>query len=74
MDRIGTKGKEKATEYDDLNPVITYRHLLTNKMGVLDPLYVRFHRGRTRLTALPSDVLWRFATLTRSMQPQNKFA
>ncbi|KAG9049339.1 DNA-directed DNA polymerase eta rad30 [Tulasnella sp. UAMH 9824] len=40
MDRISSKGKEKANEYDDLNPVITYRHLLTNKMGVLDPLRV----------------------------------
>ncbi|KAG8964795.1 DNA-directed DNA polymerase eta rad30 [Tulasnella sp. 408] len=40
MDRISAKGKEKANDYDDLNPVITYRHLLTNKMGVLDPLRV----------------------------------
>ncbi|KAG9017147.1 DNA-directed DNA polymerase eta rad30 [Tulasnella sp. 427] len=40
MDRITAKGKEKATEHDDLNAVITYRHLLTNKMGVLDPLRV----------------------------------
>ncbi|KAG8934775.1 DNA-directed DNA polymerase eta rad30 [Tulasnella sp. 417] len=40
MDRISSKGKEKASEHDDLNPVITYRHLLTNKMGVLDPLRV----------------------------------
>ncbi|KIO34646.1 hypothetical protein M407DRAFT_209923 [Tulasnella calospora MUT 4182] len=40
MDRISAKGKEKANEHDDLNPIITYRHLLTNKMGVLDPLRV----------------------------------
>ncbi|KAH9481674.1 N-acetyltransferase eso1 [Psilocybe cubensis] len=38
------KGKGKATEppqdYDDLNPVITYRHLLSNNLGVRDPLRV----------------------------------
>ncbi|KAH9925458.1 DNA/RNA polymerase [Amylocystis lapponica] len=36
------KGKAKATEadYDDLNPVITYRHLLSHNLGVKDPLRV----------------------------------
>lgn len=36
------KGKGKASEedYDDLNPTITYRHLLSSNMGVKDPLRV----------------------------------
>ncbi|EKM58471.1 uncharacterized protein PHACADRAFT_140428 [Phanerochaete carnosa HHB-10118-sp] len=36
------KGKARATEsdYDDLNPVITYRHLHSNNLGVRDPLRV----------------------------------
>ena len=36
------KGKAKATEsdYDDLNPVITYRHLHSHNLGVKDPLRV----------------------------------
>ncbi|KAI0366284.1 DNA/RNA polymerase [Pilatotrama ljubarskyi] len=36
------KGKAKATEddFDDLNPTITYRHLLSNNLGVRDPLRV----------------------------------
>ena len=39
------KGKAKATEstqdFDDLNPIITYRHLLSQKtLGVRDPLRV----------------------------------
>lgn len=37
------KGKSKASdndEYDDLNPVITYRHLLASNLGVKDPLRV----------------------------------
>lgn len=36
------KGKARATEsdYDDLNPTITYRHLLSNNLGVRDPLRV----------------------------------
>ncbi|KAF8199658.1 hypothetical protein BJ912DRAFT_1020231 [Pholiota molesta] len=34
------KGKSKATEedFDDLNPVITYRHILSQNLGVRDPL------------------------------------
>ena len=36
------KGKARATDndYDDLNPVITYRHLLSQTLGVKDPLRV----------------------------------
>jgi DNA polymerase eta len=39
------KGKEKDTEeelqdFDDLNPVITYRHLHAHNLGVRDPLRV----------------------------------
>lgn len=36
------KGKARATEsdYDDLNQTITYRHLLSNNLGVRDPLRV----------------------------------
>lgn len=36
------KGKAKATnqDYDDLGPIITYRHLLSNNLGVRDPLRV----------------------------------
>ena len=38
------KGKAKATEstqdYDDLNPIITYRHVLSQTLGVRDPLRV----------------------------------
>lgn len=36
------KGKTKATEsdYEDLNPVITYRHLHSHNLGVKDPLRV----------------------------------
>lgn len=36
------KGKAKATEddFDDLNPVITYRHLHSLNLGVKDPLRV----------------------------------
>lgn len=36
------KGKARATEadYDDLNPVITYRHLHSHNLGVRDPLRV----------------------------------
>ncbi|KAI0749875.1 DNA/RNA polymerase [Daedaleopsis nitida] len=36
------KGKARATEndFDDLNPTITYRHLLSNNLGVRDPLRV----------------------------------
>ena len=36
------KGKEKATEqdYDDLNPTITYRHILQQNLGIRDPLRV----------------------------------
>ena len=36
------KGKARATEndFDDLNPTITYRHLLSSNLGVRDPLRV----------------------------------
>lgn len=36
------KGKGKALEeiFDDLNPTITYRHLLSHNLGVKDPLRV----------------------------------
>ncbi|KAG2147629.1 hypothetical protein DEU56DRAFT_130884 [Suillus clintonianus] len=36
------KGKAKATnqDYDDLRPIITYRHILSNNLGVRDPLRV----------------------------------
>lgn len=36
------KGKAKVTnqDYDDLRPTITYRHLLSNNLGVRDPLRV----------------------------------
>jgi DNA polymerase eta len=36
------KGKAKATDedFDDLNPVITYRHLTSHSLGVRDPLRV----------------------------------
>lgn len=36
------KGKAKATnqDHDDLRPIITYRHLLSNNLGVRDPLRV----------------------------------
>ncbi|KAI0671921.1 DNA/RNA polymerase [Trametes maxima] len=36
------KGKDKANEnvFDDLNPTITYRHLLSNNLGPRDPLRV----------------------------------
>jgi len=36
------KGKAKATnqDYDDLRPTITYRQLLSNNLGVRDPLSV----------------------------------
>ncbi|KAG8900523.1 DNA-directed DNA polymerase eta rad30 [Tulasnella sp. 403] len=35
------KGKERALEVaEEITPVITYRHLLTNKLGVMDPLRV----------------------------------
>ncbi|KAJ8496607.1 hypothetical protein ONZ51_g996 [Trametes cubensis] len=36
------KGKARANkdDFDDLNPIITYRHLLSNNLGVRDPLRV----------------------------------
>lgn len=36
------KGKEKATEtsFEDLNPIITYRTLFAQNLGVRDPLRV----------------------------------
>ncbi|PCH42673.1 DNA polymerase eta [Wolfiporia cocos MD-104 SS10] len=34
------KGKAKATDFDDLNPVITYRQLHSHNLGVKDPLRV----------------------------------
>ncbi|KAF8907348.1 hypothetical protein CPB84DRAFT_1675032 [Gymnopilus junonius] len=38
------KGKDKPSnpedDFDDLNPVITYRHMLSNNLGVRDPLRV----------------------------------
>lgn len=36
------KGKDKASQndYDDLNPLITYRHLHARNLGVKDPLRV----------------------------------
>ncbi|KAI0714431.1 DNA/RNA polymerase [Cerioporus squamosus] len=36
------KGKGRATvnDFDDLNPTITYRHLVSNNLGVRDPLRV----------------------------------
>jgi len=37
------KGKQKAgspQDFDDLNPIITYRHILSNNLGVRDPLRV----------------------------------
>jgi DNA polymerase eta len=36
------KGKTKAAheDFDDLDPVITYRHLLSNTLGVSNPLRV----------------------------------
>ena len=36
------KGKARATEsdYEDLDPVITYRHLHSHNLGVKDPLRV----------------------------------
>ncbi|KAG8890757.1 DNA-directed DNA polymerase eta rad30 [Tulasnella sp. 332] len=41
MPPVSLKGKERAlNEEDDLNPVITYRHLLNSRMGVSDPLRV----------------------------------
>lgn len=40
--RSFAKGKNKATEsnFNDLNPIITYRHLLSRNLGVRDPLRV----------------------------------
>lgn len=34
------KGKAKAQDFDDLNPVLTYRHILQQNLGVRDPLRV----------------------------------
>jgi len=37
------KGKQKAgppQDFDDLDPIITYRHILSNNLGVRDPLRV----------------------------------
>ncbi|KAJ4480070.1 eta DNA polymerase [Lentinula aciculospora] len=34
------KGKGKAQDFDDLDPVITYRHILQNNLGTRDPLRV----------------------------------
>jgi DNA polymerase eta len=37
------KGKQKAgppQDFDDLTPIITYRHILSNNLGVRDPLRV----------------------------------
>ncbi|KAI0663749.1 DNA/RNA polymerase [Cubamyces menziesii] len=36
------KGKARANkdDFDDLNPIVTYRHLLSNNLGVRDPLRV----------------------------------
>ncbi|KAH9902592.1 DNA/RNA polymerase [Cubamyces lactineus] len=36
------KGKARADkdDFDDLNPIITYRHLLSNNLGIRDPLRV----------------------------------
>ena len=34
------KGKTLNEDYDDLNPIITYRHLHASNMGVKDPLRV----------------------------------
>ncbi|KAJ3862539.1 hypothetical protein EV359DRAFT_44984 [Lentinula novae-zelandiae] len=34
------KGKNKAQDFDDLDPVITYRHILQNNLGIKDPLRV----------------------------------
>jgi DNA polymerase eta len=44
--RFVWKGKAKATEsthvqdFDDINPIITYRHILSQALGVRDPLRV----------------------------------
>lgn len=40
--KIQWKGKAKASEddFDDLDPVITYRHVLSQNLGVRDPLRV----------------------------------
>ncbi len=34
------KGRATANDFDDLNPTITYRHLLSSNLGVRDPLRV----------------------------------
>ena len=34
------KGRASANDFDDLNPTITYRHLLATNLGVRDPLRV----------------------------------
>ncbi|KAJ3990163.1 hypothetical protein F5890DRAFT_1561190 [Lentinula detonsa] len=34
------KGKGKAQDYEDLDPVLTYRHILQNNLGTRDPLRV----------------------------------
>ncbi|KAJ3758530.1 hypothetical protein EV360DRAFT_82985 [Lentinula raphanica] len=34
------KGKAKAQDFDDLDPVLTYRHILQNNLGTRDPLRV----------------------------------
>ena len=42
--KINSKGKDKAAFYDpefeDIDPVITYRHLLSSNLGVKNPLRV----------------------------------
>lgn len=44
--RMAWKGKEKAADapvddnFSDLDPVITYRHLLSQNLGIRDPLRI----------------------------------
>ncbi|KAF8207156.1 hypothetical protein K438DRAFT_1962775 [Mycena galopus ATCC 62051] len=56
------KGKEKETEpadFDDLNPVITYRTLFAENLGVRDPLH-----GRAPLVTTVDDVQASFRPYT----------
>ncbi|KAG1866869.1 hypothetical protein F4604DRAFT_1777888 [Suillus subluteus] len=80
------KGKAKATnqDYDDLRPTITYRHLLSNNLGVRDPLrvvalcdsdafYAACERARLELNPSVPIVVQQWESLIAVSYPAREF-
>lgn len=80
------KGKSKAPnhDYDDLRPTITYRHILSNNLGVRDPLrvvalcdsdafYAACERVRLRLDPSVPIVVQQWESLIAVSYPARKF-